>query len=61
MNDCNKCIAKGVCSPLINYPCKGIRMVCEQSTRKFIEWCRTKGYSCYDWEMLLEQYKEENS
>lgn len=32
-----------------------------EKTRKFIEWCKMKGYSCYDWEMLLEQYKEENS
>lgn len=27
--------------------------------RKFTEWCKAKGYSCYDWQMLIEQYEKE--
>lgn len=27
--------------------------------KRFAEWCKTKGYSCYDWRMLFEQYEEE--
>lgn len=28
--------------------------------RKFAEWCKIKGYGCYDWDMLIEQYEKEN-
>lgn len=28
--------------------------------RKFAEWCSLKGYDCYDWNMLIEQYEKEN-
>lgn len=27
--------------------------------QKFAEWCKAKGYSCYDWRMLIEQYEQE--
>lgn len=27
--------------------------------RKFAEWCKSKGYSCYEWRMLIEQYEKE--
>ena len=30
--------------------------------RKFVEWCRMrgyKGYSCYEWQALLERYEKE--
>lgn len=27
--------------------------------KKFAEWCKMKGYSCYDWRMLIEQYEKE--
>ncbi len=29
--------------------------------RKFAEWCKSKGYSCYDWRMLIEQYEKESN
>lgn len=35
---------------------KGIRA---DEIRKFAEWCKIKGYGCYDWQMLLEQYEKE--
>lgn len=28
---------------------------------KFAEWCKTKGYGCYDWQMLIEQYEKEQT
>ena len=35
------------------------RELCENERKKFAEWCKTKGYSCYDWRMLIEQYEQE--
>lgn len=28
---------------------------------KFTEWCKLKGYGCYDWNMLIEQYEKEKN
>lgn len=38
MNDCNKCIVKGVKCSEINASCKAIREISEQSIRQFAEW-----------------------
>lgn len=27
--------------------------------RDFAEWCKMKGYGCYDWGMLFAQYEKE--
>lgn len=62
MNDCDKCIAKGIgCCAEVNASCKAIRTVCECSIKNFIEWCNLKGYGGYDWRMLLEPYKKEKN
>lgn len=31
----------------------------EEGIHKFAQWCRTKGYGCYDWRMMVEQYENE--
>lgn len=44
MNDCNKCIVKGVKCSKINASCKAIREISEQSIRQFAEWLECSGF-----------------
>lgn len=52
MNDCSKCIAKGIkcgSGSLKNVSCKAIKEVYEQSIRKFSEWlAENVGFECTD-------------
>lgn len=38
---------------------KGYSMGRKDGARVFAEWCKTRGYGCYDWRMLIEQYEKE--
>lgn len=71
MIKCNGCPRKAsctiepstCCTPTnytINQPkVKTEKEIRADERRKFVEWCKMKGYGCYDWRMLLEEYEKE--